>query len=305
MKSGLISIIVPIYKVEKFLRKCVDSIIAQTYKNIEIILVDDGSPDKCPEICDEYAKKDSRIRVIHQKNAGLSAARNSGIRVANGEYIGFIDGDDYEEPDMYEKMFVKISENHADLCICNYRYVDEDGNDFPINWKSPLKNECCTPTEAQRKLCEDGYWYYVTAVNKLYHNRLFKAHGFKDGILHEDEFIIHHIFDSCRKIVTISDELYNYVQRNNSITGNKENIHHLDGAYAMLDRYILFKRKYSELSCFPLRDAYYIEYNMLKKIRLHKWNAEYRKILSKVLLFLISEKDLRFVKLSMYCVIKF
>ena len=100
--NPLISVIVPVYKVEKYLNKCVQSIVNQTYKNLEIILVDDGSPDNCPEMCDEWAKKDSRIKVIHQENAGLAEARNSGISVATGEFFMFIDSDDYAEPDMIE-----------------------------------------------------------------------------------------------------------------------------------------------------------------------------------------------------------
>ena len=103
MKSALISVIVPIYKVEKYLDECIESIVNKTYRNLEIILVDDGSPDKCPEMCDQWAKKDERIRVIHKENGGLSSARNAGLDVATGDYVGFVDSDDFIERDMYEK----------------------------------------------------------------------------------------------------------------------------------------------------------------------------------------------------------
>lgn len=118
MKGPLISIIIPVYRTEKYLRKCVESVLAQTYTNLEIILVDDGSPDNCGKICDEYAAKDKRIRVIHQPNQGLSAARNAGLDIAKGEYIGFVDSDDYIEPDMYEYLYGLIIRDNASMSVC-------------------------------------------------------------------------------------------------------------------------------------------------------------------------------------------
>ena len=122
-----VSIVVPIYNVEKYLEQCIDSIINQTLKDIEIILVDDGSPDNCPQMCDEYAKKDSRIKVVHKKNGGLSSARNAGIEVATGDYIGFVDSDDYIELDMYEKMYNIAIENNVDFVMSDYYRVSEEG----------------------------------------------------------------------------------------------------------------------------------------------------------------------------------
>jgi glycosyltransferase involved in cell wall biosynthesis len=118
-KQPLISIIVPVYKVEKFLSKCVDSILNQTYRNIEIILIDDGSPDNSPAICDEYAEKDNRIKVIHQRNAGLAGARNAGLAICRGEYIAFVDSDDYIEPNMMEAMLNAAVNNDCDIVRCN------------------------------------------------------------------------------------------------------------------------------------------------------------------------------------------
>ena len=120
-EKPLISVIVPIYKVEKYLNKCVKSIINQTYKNLEIILVDDGSPDNCGKICDKLAERDDRIRIIHKKNGGLSSARNAGIEIANGEYIGFVDSDDYIDNDMFETLYNNIKDNNADLSIIGYQ----------------------------------------------------------------------------------------------------------------------------------------------------------------------------------------
>ena len=124
----MISIIVPIYNVEKYLPQCLDSLISQTYRDIEIILVDDGSPDKCPEICDAYAKKDARIKVVHQINGGVSSARNTGLKASRGEYIGFVDPDDWVAPEMYEKMMEALADHKADLAICGYQYCHADGS---------------------------------------------------------------------------------------------------------------------------------------------------------------------------------
>ena len=122
-----VSIVVPIYNVEKYLEQCIDSIINQTLKEIEIILVDDGSPDNCPQICDDYVKKDSRIKVVHKTNGGLSSARNAGIEIATGDYIGFVDSDDYIELDMYEKMYNIAIENNVDFVMSDYYSVSNEG----------------------------------------------------------------------------------------------------------------------------------------------------------------------------------
>ncbi len=121
----MISVIVPVYNTGKYLNRCVDSILAQTYHDLEGILVDDGSTDQSPGLCDEYLRKDERIRVIHKSNGGLSDARNVGIDVASGEYIGFIDSDDYIVPDMYQKLYTRLTQEKADICICGWTYVDE------------------------------------------------------------------------------------------------------------------------------------------------------------------------------------
>ena len=126
-EKPLLSIIVPVYKVENYLQKCIDSILAQTFTDFELILVEDGSPDGCPALCDAAAAKDARIRVLHQKNGGLSAARNAGLDVARGEWIGFVDSDDYIAPEMYETLYKAVQSTGADLALCDYAAVDEAG----------------------------------------------------------------------------------------------------------------------------------------------------------------------------------
>lgn len=150
--KDLISVIVPVYKVERYLCRCVDSIIAQTYTNLQIILVDDGSPDGSGAICDDYAAKDPRITVIHKENGGLSDARNAGLGAARGSYIGFVDSDDYISVDMYEKLYKAIVACNADMSVCNFRYVDENGNNMEErNNALPVKDEVIDGMTALRE----------------------------------------------------------------------------------------------------------------------------------------------------------
>lgn len=239
----LISVVVPVYGVEKYLPKCVDSILNQTYQNLEIILVDDGSPDNCGRICDSYAEKDSRIRVIHQKNGGLSAARNAGVAVAKGEYISLIDSDDYISPNMYTRMYDAIRENGAQLCICAMRWVHEDGSLFAGMERGAIQDEVLTKEEAFQKLHGKNGANYVTAVNKLYHRALFDTVVFPVGRIHEDEFTVHQFLDQCDQIACVKEELYFYVQRASSIMNSNISIRKLDAVRAMWDRYVFYRKK--------------------------------------------------------------
>lgn len=217
-----ISVIIPVYNVEKYLVKCIDSVINQTYTNLEIILVDDGSPDRCPQICDEYAKKDKRIRVIHKANGGLSDARNAGIDVADGEYICFLDGDDYIAPNMYEKLYTAIKKNNADMSICNFCYVDENGNILDKeNMEYPIKDEYISGRKVlEEKLMELNRHYWVVAWNKLYRHEIFERCRYPVGKIHEDEYVLPMIYDG-KNVEGISDRLIYYVQRPGSIMHEK------------------------------------------------------------------------------------
>lgn len=238
---NLISIIIPIYNVEKYLRHCVDSVLNQTYENIEVILVDDGSPDKCGEICDEYAEKDERIRVIHKENGGLSDARNAGLAIATGEYVAFVDSDDYIEKDMYEKLYEAIRKANADMSICNFKYVGENGIDYFDNSDLPIKDNVLSGKDILlNELFEPKWHYWVVAWNKLYKRELFNDIHYPIGRIHEDEFVIHEILFKCRKVSCISKMLYNYVQRENSIVNQSYNIKRLDYIDAMLNRLDFF-----------------------------------------------------------------
>ena len=236
-----ISVVVPVYNVENYLERCILSIINQTYQNLEIILVDDGSTDNSGAICDELALKDPRIKVIHKENGGLSDARNAGIEAASGEYIGFVDSDDYIAHDMYEKLLDALQSTGSSISLCSYVYVDEDTNTTDENHfpRSPIVTEVLSSKDALEKICSyrTGYSFYVTAWNKLYDKNLFNTLRFPKGRLHEDELTVHYLFDNATQVACISDVLYYYVQRKGSIMNTKVTVKSLDSLAAMLDRY--------------------------------------------------------------------
>ncbi|WP_339099687.1 glycosyltransferase family 2 protein [Candidatus Enterococcus lemimoniae] len=211
----MISIIVPVYNVEKYLHKCVDSILSQTFSDIEVILVDDGSTDKSGEICDQYVVKDQRIRVIHKKNGGLSSARNIGLDIAVGRYIGFVDSDDYIANDMYEILYDQLIESNADLSCVGMIDVYE-------NRTSELKQNKIIELVDQKqaiKLVVDGKDIFAYAVNKLYKRDLFNDIRYPEGKIVEDAFIIIDLLLLCERIVINSEQKYFYYRRNDSITG--------------------------------------------------------------------------------------
>lgn len=217
IKLPRISVIVPIYNVDKYIERCVESIIKQTYTNIEIILVDDESPDNCAKICDEYAKKDSRIKVIHKKNGGLSSARNSGLDIASGEYILFVDGDDYIHESAVEITLREAICNNADIVHFNFQSVDEEGNELKIKNIDLDHNKLLNSYETICGYVKE-YKIKVMAWNKLYRSKLFEDLRFDEGYVYEDELIFPKIISKSKINYTINDKLYYYVNAPNSIT---------------------------------------------------------------------------------------
>ena len=214
----LVSVIVPVYKVEGFLKQCVDSLINQTYHNIEIILVDDGSPDNCPELCDEYAKKDNRIRVIHRENGGLSAARNSGINIANGEYICFVDSDDWIDLDMIELLYNAISANNADYAVCGMK----DEFDYKVSQKRTGEILCKTADKNKAlELILLDECFYGYAWNKLYRRAKFEDLHFDEKLLScEDlDFTVKYA-EKCESVVYTAEKMYHYRHHGLSMTGD-------------------------------------------------------------------------------------
>lgn len=242
MSKPLISIIVPVFNVENYLEKCIESIIAQTYQNIEIILVDDGSEDNSGRICDKFAKEDSRIVVIHKKNGGLSTARNAGIDIAKGFFIGFIDSDDYVSVDFCEILLQAIINEKADMAICNFLSVDENYNSIQENNTNlPIKNSCVNADEFMKGYCGEFGWYYVIACNKLYKKSLFNSLRYPIGKQHEDAFLIHRLTYQCNKIACVQYPLYYYVQRKGSIM-SQISVRNMDLGDALLDQYWFAKK---------------------------------------------------------------
>ena len=228
MPTPTVSVVVPVYRVEKYLDKCVSSICAQTFADFELILVDDGSPDNCPALCDAWAQKDSRIRVIHQKNGGLSAARNAGIEAALGQYLLFVDSDDYIEPDMLRQLVYGAQRSGAKMTLCSLRYEDELGIPFLYPDFSSVQDAIL-----DRNAFWNGYYssqsaYYVVAWNKLYRRELFTSLRYPVGKLHEDEYVLQELVDQCDNICCLGYVGYHYVQRSGSITNSAKNVDHLE-----------------------------------------------------------------------------
>ena len=223
-----ISIIVPVYQVEKYLNECIDSILAQTFTDFELILVEDGSPDGCPALCDAAAAKDARIRVLHQKNGGLSAARNAGLDVARGEWIGFVDSDDYIAPEMYETLYKAVQSTGADLALCDYAEVDEAG--APCQSMHVRLEKKVFAGQDLLKNATDSM--IQPAWNKLYRRAVFEQLRYPEGKLNEDLFLIPKICLQIQKAVVVPKALYYYVQRGGSIMSGNKTLRHFDAAEA-------------------------------------------------------------------------
>ncbi|MGN0172215.1 MAG: glycosyltransferase family 2 protein [Acutalibacteraceae bacterium] len=205
-----ISVIVPVYKVEAYLSRCVDSILSQTFADFELWLVDDGSPDRCGELCDEYAQKDARVRVIHKQNGGLSDARNAALDVMTGEYVSFIDADDWVAPDFLESLLTAIERHHCPMAICNFVAVYDDGVQESMyraaTEETVLEGEHIFDTLPQPSAC-----------NKMYEAALFRTVRYPVGRLYEDVFVYHDILEQLQKLVCTGKDSYFYFTRHDSI----------------------------------------------------------------------------------------
>lgn len=236
MKSAKVSVIVPIYKVEPYIRKCIESIISQTYKELEIILVDDGSPDSCGAICEEYAQRDPRIRVIHQENKGLAGARNAGLHVADGDYIGWVDADDWIEPDMYEYLVEGLQHYDADIAVCGHMEHGRDGETH-CGWEKTEVMDTEEALECLLKNCtlQNYVW------DKLWRRELFERISFPEGRTFEDIAVLHRLFIKARRVVCLPEEKYNYLLRAGSIVSDRR-------LGNRINHYIAAKNRHDELA---------------------------------------------------------
>ena len=238
-----ISIIVPIYNIEKYLPRCLDSILAQTYKNLEVILVDDGSVDNSGMIADKYARNDQRIIVIHQVNKGVSAARNAGLDLATGDYIGFVDGDDYIEPDMYEILMRIIDEQQVDIAHCGYQMVYPSRIDYYYNTREKQKmnrEEGVFELLKGRKI-EPGLW------NKLYKAELFKEIRLPIGIAETEDLLCNfELFCLAESSFFYDVSKYHYMLRSGSATSETLSEKKRRDRYYVVS-YIMSKVRYDEL----------------------------------------------------------
>ena len=233
----LISVIVPVYKVEEYLDRCVTSIVNQTYSNLEIILVDDGSPDKCPTMCDAWKEKDYRIKVIHKENGGLSDARNAGLDIAAGEYIAFVDSDDYVHPQFIEVLHYLAVRENADVVACAFQIIPK--NYEPKQRKIQNLSDIKLKTSAKNEMDLIG----IVAWNKLYKRYLFDFIRFPKGRIHEDVGIFWKVTYYAKKMIATVEPLYfYYIENLNSIMNQPYSMKNFDIIEVQFEQYMYFKK---------------------------------------------------------------
>lgn len=294
----LISVIVPVYMVEPYLDRCITSIVRQSFRDIEVILVDDGTLDNCGKMCDDWAKKDRRIRVFHQKNYGLSAARNTGINHAQGKYLCFVDSDDYIETDMLEKLLAALLEQQADIAVCNFVYEYERAEQIyrknPESYQNDI-DQTITGREIMLMAEQGKHSYCVVAWNKLYKRSLFEKLRYPEGKIHEDEFVFHHIMSACQRVICLRYTGYHYVQREGSIMHRNDSMQ--DAAEAFLERCRFFlERDDRQMALLSEGEAL----SAVKRMQKHTCRRERRQIQKEywqIVKILSGRKDISFYTL--------
>lgn len=257
----LISVIVPVYNVQDYLEKCFDSIKSNSYENLEIILVNDGSTDKCGEMCESFKESDSRVKVVNKPNGGLSSARNAGLEIANGDYISFIDSDDYIAHDMMEKLVVKAEEYNADVVQCGYCKVNESGKTLDI-----VSGDSFFLDDNKKIL--DSFFvtnkYQVVVWNKLYRKEVVKNIRFIEGKNNEDNMFEADILPKINRVYFLNDICYMYLQRESSIMGGTFSHKKMDSFFAL--KYMMEKcqESYPEYICYVHKlvclNVFYLDY---------------------------------------------
>ena len=248
MESKKVSIIVPVYKVEKYLEECLDSLKNQTYNNLEIILCDDESPDRCPQICEKYAKQDKRFKVLHKKNGGAASARNAGLEIATGDYIGFVDSDDLVKKDYIYHLVEILEINNADISVCSF-------SNMYVNREDAVKMEkegYYSPEQYLERFLWD--WKCGLIWNKLFRKELVQNIRFPEGHVIDDEFFTYRLVMNARKIVVEDIPLYRYRQRKSGVMkqGRQNKI--------LMDRKEYFPERYERVvQNYPKLNKKYLE----------------------------------------------
>lgn len=295
--EDLISIIVPIYGVEKYLNNCVQSLLKQSYKNIEIILVDDGSKDNCPEICDYFGRNYKQVVVIHKENGGLSSARNVGLDSANGKYIVFVDSDDTVELDYVKDLYNCMKRYNCELAACGRNYVFENGKTI-----NKVKNQFSKKFDFYSAMIEMNKFdlFDMSAWGKIYNKDFFDDIRFPVGKLSEDFFIMYRLIEKANEIAYTSKPLYNYLQRKCSISRNKKINHDFIEAAKEQMEYIENKYEYlkGDMRCFYVSSIltvvdFYIKNNVIIDKMLLK---QYKKIVKGNIKYINNNKNIGFKK---------
>ena len=237
-----ISIIVPIYRAEKYLPRCIESILSQTFTDFELILVDDGSPDRCGLICDEAAKKDARIRVIHQPNQGVAAARNAGLDAARGKWLGFVDADDFVAPRYLEALCrAAVRYDEADCVMCSSELVDRNGEPMDTPAYMSVSDGTITGRSVLEKIDQQENFIYLVPWNKIYRREVWKNIRYPKGRRNEDAFVFAEIFDTIQTVAYAPEKLYFYRQSEQSIMRSEATLKHLDEMWAFVNCYQYFE----------------------------------------------------------------
>lgn len=293
--NELVSVIVPIYNTEKYLEKCIKSILAQTHANIEVVLVNDGSTDHSGAIIDTYAQRDNRIVVINKSNGGLSDARNAGIEKCSGDYITFIDADDFVSPNYVEVLLNTLNDENADLVLCEFEIVNEEGAsiNYLSNGERTNKFVSKFPTISTsgtdiiyRSYIEKNGYKYIVAWNKIYKKEFFVNLRFPINLIHEDEHVFADVFIHAKKIAFVDIPLYYYVQRDSGIMAEKNAARSLKSlSIVHAHRKNLFKDKYEELYICDLKQyARQIikGYHWLSPKEKEEYKTEYQNVLNEL-----------------------
>ncbi|WP_294101981.1 glycosyltransferase [uncultured Ruminococcus sp.] len=277
--SKMISVVIPVYNVEKYLERCVKSVVEQTYENLEIILVDDGSTDSSGELCDKIALTDDRIKVIHKENGGLSSARNAGIEVANGDYIGFVDSDDYIEKDMYLTLIAPTYEHDVDMCSCTMKDVYSS---HVVNFKYEHNAFYCNGKDAYRYILQ-GKYIPISVCPKIFSRAVMEKARFAIGKYYEDFFFVAEVMPYVKTVWTVGLPLYCYYHRDDSITTCDFSNRHIDVIRAAKKNYDIVKKLYPDMGKECAFRMYRTHFQVLDKMMMsdnYESIEEYDKVVS-------------------------